>query len=688
MTNLTAKEEWSDVYQIEIHDTATGGANGTVNKAPQALANRTEFLKNKKADRADLTNLSSDLNQKITTLDNKIGIGQGGKFGFETVDKFYAEQADIPINSTVTIATGTDAGDYTWDGFTLTKSEYDPFNQAKKYSDSQDHIQNKNLSNQNAVSLNGINKTLEEKFSPVVVDQKGKIILGYNNIKDQLFANNILDDMTSNSAGVKGYDESLNPHVIPIVTDILGNILIGYSTLQQRLIISDTVDSETAAAVGLKAYAAESDILPIATGINGEILIGFSKSTQKIIGEFETATTSLNKTIPFPYDLIKADWNQSITYGQSLSDGAQGYPPISTTQPYQNLTYTGGVRSRDGTGITTSKPLIEENVETVTAGFANYAVKRAIVKDSITPDQHKIFGSACGAGGYRIDMLSKGSTWYNNQFLPHIRGAKAINANTTIQCINWLQGEANSGDGNPVYTSRADYKTALQQLVNDINAEAVNVTNQNTPVIFLCYQHSTYAKINNGGTQLGTLDLCAEDDRVYFVAPTYAFPHHSDNLHLINIGYKWLGAYFGRAYHQMMFEKIKPLSIKPLSATYQSNVIEVNFEVPCAPLQFNTAILAETTNFGFCIKMQNGTEIVISSVFIKNGTTVVINCAENITENVLVRYALDYNSMNLKQGATGNLFDSCTETVTINNIEKPMFYICPHFQITAFNGVI
>lgn len=528
----------------------------------------------------------------------------------------------------------------------------------------------------------------DSKIIALVTDEQGNVILGFNTVEKKLFFENGVDDYSAGSSGLKAFSGN-GDGIIPIVTDLAGNIVLGFNTVEKKLFFENGVDDYSAGLSGLKAFSSDSnEMLPIVTDLVGNVVLGYSLQENKLIGEFPESYTGQASSEAFPYPMVANSWNQAIVYGQSLSDGATGSPALSTTQPQANITFGGGVRSRLGVGIDSFKPMIEQSVETITSGLSNYAVKRAVEKNGVSPQSHIIFGSACGAGGYRIDMLSKGSAWWTNQFLPHCHGATALNPDTTIQCVAWLQGEANSGDGNPVYTPRLEYKNALKKLTDEINTEAQTTTGQSTPVIMLCYQHSTYAKVNNGGTQLATLDLCAEDDRVYFVAPTYAFPHHTDNLHLTNVGYKWLGAYFGRAYHQMMFEKIKPLSIKPISATYLNKTILVNFEVPFSPLHLNTSILPKTENYGFCVKKGNGDIVPISSVSIKNGTSVLIECSEVISEAVFVRYALDYDSLNLKGGATGNLFDSCKETVLINGINKPMFYICPHFEISAYNGAV
>ncbi|WP_151707948.1 hypothetical protein [Acinetobacter junii] len=57
MTNLTPKNEWSDVYQLEKTDQAIAGPNGIMNAQAQSLLNRTEYLQSEKASNEDLENV-------------------------------------------------------------------------------------------------------------------------------------------------------------------------------------------------------------------------------------------------------------------------------------------------------------------------------------------------------------------------------------------------------------------------------------------------------------------------------------------------------------------------------------------------------------------------------------------------------------------------------------------------------
>ena len=43
--------------------------------------------------------------------------------------------------------------------------------------------------------------------------------------------------------------------------------------------------------------------------------------------------------------IVERQINHFLFYGQSLSVGAQGQSAIGLTQPYSNITFTGGVKS-------------------------------------------------------------------------------------------------------------------------------------------------------------------------------------------------------------------------------------------------------------------------------------------------------------------------------------------------------
>ena len=252
-----------------------------------------------------------------------------------------------------------------------------------------------------------------------------------------------------------------------------------------------------------------------------------------------------------------------------------------------------------------------------------------------------------------------------------------------MHAIPWLQGEANSND------TQATHYAALMQLQADAETDIKAITGQTSPVLFFTYQHSTFI-YKKPAVALAMLQACQTSDKFYFIAPTYAFPSDSDNIHLAMTSYKWLSAYYGRAYKQAVHDKIRPRGIMPKSATIKGNVVKVKFNVPHTPLVLDKVNLAETFQHGFAV-FDGATEILASKIYIENGDTVVLvlNATPSST-SVTVNYAIDYlaTSLALFKGASGNLRDSCTDTCEVNGSTKPMYYICPHFSLSTISEII
>ncbi|HBY6334920.1 TPA: hypothetical protein MI402_22890, partial [Klebsiella pneumoniae] len=411
----------------------------------------------------------------------------------------------------------------------------------------------------------------------------------------------------------------------------------------------------------------------------------------ELVGLFpESAIDGRPSALPFKF--AKVATNFILAYGQSLSTGVRAQSVISLTQPYSNITFSSGVRGNGG-DFTATKPLVEDDAkptpdgesdaaETVCSGTANYASLAMCRENGISPSDHVIFCSTAGHGAYTIAQLAKGSAWYNSQFLSHLNGAKNLKSDIALHAIAWLQGETDSN--NTSYT-KAAHLAALLKLQGDITVDAQSITGQDSPVMFLTYQHSSRVKTNDA-VPLAILEACETSDYFYFVAPTYAFPHHTDGLHLLAEGYKWIGAYYGRAYKQAVIDGIKPLAIKPKGATWRGNKVTIRFDVPVPPLVLDSTNLAPTKDSGFAVFV-GGVAQTISTVEVLNGDSVVITLISALTSAPQVRYAFDNLGAGLaiQNGASGNLRDSCPDTCVISGNEKSMFYLCPHFKLNAIS---
>ena len=483
-----------------------------------------------------------------------------------------------------------------------------------------------------------------------------------------------------------------NGSVIPIVTDKNLRVLIGYDIINDEIIYPGIDSIQSTIDLGFTKYNGSS-IYPIISDKNGRIILGYDSINDKIIPEINSETQLVEKTsVELPEKIQLKGINHVISYGQSLSVGAQGKPPISTTQPYSNITFQGGPRAYDGSDFiwTPFKPLVEDQVspapdgnttrgETVCSGLANYA-STSLLKKGIAPNEHIILGSSAGKGSASISELEKGTEWYNTVFMEHIFQAHFINNDYALQVIAWLQGETDQNTG----MSREVYSSKIANLINDINSDVSILIEQNSPVYMLTYQMSFGARINNANVQLATLDQAKNNNKVYLATPIYHIPHVNDNVHLSNIGYKWVGAYFGRAYAEIVLGN-KPKFINPLSAINYVDHIEILFDVPIEPLVLDVDTLAPTTDFGF--KVTDDTGVLGIESVITTRSSVKIYLSRALDDNAVVKYGMDYLGLGLTitNGGSGNLRDSNTETVTIDGLVKPLYNVCPIFQLSINN---
>lgn len=494
------------------------------------------------------------------------------------------------------------------------------------------------------------------------------------------------------SAWVKGYDNSAEAKSYADAQDVtvLTNAK-SYADAQDATTLTNAktyadnavLNAPFAAALHVNSDTTNTREVLIADK-TGNGVLAYDTTTKKLIGNFDTKPTYTAKTI-----------NHFLFYGQSLSIGGGQSTIISTTQPYNNLTFTGGVDGGGNLDLSGTKPLVSRDAstapyaidgrgdrgETPVSGACNAASLFAYRDSGVDPANFPIFGSTAGKGGTVIDLLDKGEDWYNNKFLAHIWGAyKLSNGSYGLPCVGWLQGESDLDASTPI--DYATYKAKLSQLRDDVQDYVYSLCNQRYPVFFLTYQLSHKIKTSDSVAR-AQFDLDRDNEFFGLVVPTYVFPPNGDGAgHLTPVGYKWIGAYFGRAFKQVVFDKIKPKGIKPLSAVKNGTTITVKFSAPQLPLKFDTTTLAATTNQGFAVYDSTGANLALASVTVSNDTVMLTLAADN-TNPLTVKYAYDYlpSSVKITNGAMGNLVDSTTDSVVISGTSYPMFYAAPHFTM-------
>ncbi len=261
-------------------------------------------------------------------------------------------------------------------------------------------------------------------------------------------------------------------------------------------------------------------------------------------------------------------------------------------------------------------------------------------------------------------------------------GAYNLNTNSAVHAICWAQGETDNDQSTP--TSFATYRTYLQQLQVSAEADIKAVNGQTSPVHFLTYQTS-YKIRTSTGVALAQLDLATNNEKFHFVSPCYHLPFYTDGTHLTNVGYKWLGAYFGRAYKTLVHDQCFPQFLRPVSAILRGKVLTLTLDPPVSPVVIDTTNLAVAKDYGFMVKGRTtGSAIPISAIETA-GNQVRLTLTEIPTEAVTIRYALDYlgTGLNIVNGASGNLRDSEPAVINIQGVDRPLFNVCPHFELNV-----
>lgn len=489
--------------------------------------------------------------------------------------------------------------------------------------------------------------------------------------------------------------------IYPLATDVNGNVILGYDSTTDTivgtgLITPSSLPGSIGGYLGGKSQAdflGAGPLFPIMVDSRGNVLLGYDATKDRIVGvgladPSQGSGATRLEDLPAGFKPVPAAVNHLLFYGESTSVGATSLPPISTTQPYGNLTFAGGPRAWSGAAwdFSAFKPLVEDAVspapdggtnrgETGCAGAANYATTLAAIESGAQPSDHVILASTAGHGGYTISQLQKGSAWYAS-LLGHVSSAKGLSASYAVHAVALVLGINDSA----AHTPYANYRAGVEQLQLDVEADIKAITGQASPV-FLILNQISYGARTWPDQALAQLDLAQKNSKILLATPSYHFPVASDNIHFTNVAAKWHGLYFGRAYKRLVRDGKRPKWLNPISATRRGAVIRVRFDVPYRPLVIDAKGLAPTPDSGF--KVLDGANAATISSLVVDGDELVITLAAVPAGAVTVRYGLDYQAVGLTAtgGGSGNLRDSDPAIVAIQGQNYPLYNVCPHFQL-------
>lgn len=391
--------------------------------------------------------------------------------------------------------------------------------------------------------------------------------------------------------------------------------------------------------------------------------------------------------------------NQIFGYGQSLSVG-QAVPAISTVQSHDSLMFTKGMRPQyDYASLAPSDwysalvPAVEEDApvasgyagtlgETPCLGTVDMIKQRILIEDgkSFRDHQYQLLISSPGWGATTVAQLSKGGVYYPRMMEQTTYAHNlAIAANKThaVQAVTWTQGESDYISG----TSKEIYKTLVNQLIVDFNADIKAITGQTKSIPLISYQTSThhyYPGDHIPDIAQGQFELERENPDYHIACAMYVFDYWAGG-HLVAASSRQLGAYYGLAYKRLVINQEAWRPLTPLSTVRQGKILEVTFNSPSGKLAIDTSQVAFITNYGFDLVNSAGVSQTISFVEVVDTDRIRITAAATIPAGCSLRYGWAGTSPT----GRGNLRDSQGDTITfaVNGTNKRMDNWCLIFEI-------
>lgn len=370
--------------------------------------------------------------------------------------------------------------------------------------------------------------------------------------------------------------------------------------------------------------------------------------------------------------------------GQSLSQGVT-LPAfvklLSTTQPHDNLTFSGSIRTSTPETDTTV-PLVESNrvlpgfenypqSETYLSSFVNELTRKLMVDANVTAANQlpfKFFGASHGVAGLKLIELSKGSESYS-MFIKYVQNAMRLaNSEGKIYselCGIFSQGESDYRDQTPA----EEWEALLLQYLSDKNKDIKEITGQEFDRVVIAAQlasHRSYQRVKP--TIALSLRKLAHAGHLQLGYPAYV-GKYTDGVHMSPDEYFYCGRLAQRSLHRALINNQagKPFGITWLAIIHenvQGNIHEYTYNVPTLPIRIKTDWVWETPNYGFEVVDRETSEYIdiITSVAVSAPDRITVITSRPLAPNEVMTYGWGVTQLMGKAGRVngprGNICDS------------------------------
>ncbi len=343
-----------------------------------------------------------------------------------------------------------------------------------------------------------------------------------------------------------------------------------------------------------------------------------------------------------------------LSTGQSLAEGVNSDPALSTTQPYNNLSLSNSpIAGTSGPLISLIEGFVAR--ESPASGMAN-SLRAA---DSVLA--RPIIASIHAGGGQTYASIKKGGTGgYYTTGQTQASTAKTLTeadgAYYQPYAVTIVHGESDAIAG----TTAATYAADMAELQSDYESDWNALTGRSDSIPLFLSQMNT----NSLGT-IGVSQFTAHKNnpgKVILVGPKYQLGYGADHLHLTNTASKYMGELYAKVMKKVLLDGATWDPLMPVSVTRSGTTVLVDYHIPYGTLAVDTTNVASHTNKGFEFTQTGGSAISITSVNLTDSNKKVAITLSGVPDGTdpRIRYAwtCSYHPDDAAYAACGDPTDS------------------------------
>lgn len=320
------------------------------------------------------------------------------------------------------------------------------------------------------------------------------------------------------------------------------------------------------------------------------------------------------------------DWYIRAMKNQSLGQGYVATPALSTMPKYGSLMLSTGLRTGgvDDFSAATLVPHVEADVldnlgngqydgESAMRISADQIVERLAAENGIawTSTDFRVVSLITGQSGASIAEISPGTAFDNRgrAALARIAALAQVAGRTAgLASMPWMIGESDTVNHTPVATIIA----AMEANRASWDAYAKGLFGQTNDVQLISYQtssHSGYG-VAYPYAAIAQWQASLTNPNIHLACPIY-WADCVDQAHIVNTSEQMVGAYMARCEKTVVLDGKPWTPLQPRLIEVQGKIAVARFDVPVAPIVFDTSLVSDPGDFGLKLHRQDGTVVVL-----------------------------------------------------------------------------